>query len=258
MHGKHLFVLPALFLTALLLLPACSGDDDPSSPTNLGDPPEFDPTVALDYDVPADMRASANPKAQEIVGYLDRMGWLTMRLARLEPPSGKVAATEKGGPWVYHWTEGDPGYDELNFTLTIRELTDRYTWELRSDGTRYEVDYDDYLNLAAQIAKDGSWGWLEEYDAFGSGDRQFRWSWQISGTTVTRTIDVHDPFSPYRIVMVANQDGSGNLNYYRGVPDLGWLWLAADWDATGAGTWTEYDEGGGVVDSGTWVIPPTR
>ena len=171
------------------------------------------------------------------------------------PPAAKAEAAAKAGPWVYTWTEGEPGYNELTYTLTIRDLADRRTWELRSSGTWYEVVLTNYLNLEAQVAKDNSWAWLKEYDSFGAGDLQFHWAWALEGSTVTFTLDVHDMFAPYRIVVVLNLDHSGSMDYEKGVPGEGWLWMEADWNANGAGAWTEYDAEGGVVDSGDWGAP---
>ena len=253
MRKTHLFLVLAVFSAVLLFLPACSDDDDPVATTTTEDPPTFDMTTVSTYEAPAEMLASNDPMAQQVVDYLERMEWITTRIGRLvPPPADKSEVIAKAGPWVYTWKEGEPGYDELTYTLTIREETDRYTWALRSTGFRYEVEYVNYLHLAAHIAKNGSFGWLEDYDDFGSGDLQFRWAWVIEGTALTMTIDVHDAFTPYRIVAVLNLDGSGALNYYKGEPDEGWLQFEVTWDASGAGAWTEYDEAGGVVDSGEW------
>lgn len=253
MHRNHPFAWTALLLAVLLIVPACSDDDDPAAPTNPGDPPTIDLGAVEDFEPPAAMLDSSDPMAQEIVGYLARMDWVTSRLDRLVPPPAKTAT--KAGPWVYTWTEGEPGYNELTYTLTIRELADRRTWELRSSGTWYEVVLTNYLNLAAQVAKDNSWAWLEEYDAFGAGELQNRWSWALAGSAVTFTVDVHDMFAPYRIVVVLNLDHSGTMNYEKGTPGAGWLWMESSWSADGAGTWTEFAAEGGVVDSGSWGGP---
>jgi hypothetical protein len=254
MSGFHRFLLPIAVLLALMILPACSSDDDsnPTGTPGAGDPPEADISAVTDVALPLGLTSSPDAMAQQVVHYLGHLDWMQMRMDRLQPPADK--APEKAGPWVYTWSEGEPGYDELAMTLTITELLDYHTWVLKGSGLRWEVVYDDYVFLNASIAKDGSHGFLEEYDAQGSGDLAMRWAWEVVGDgDIEYAVDVWDPFTPYLVLPVLNADGSGSMRVYNGVPGEGWLYLEVAWDATGAGTWTEYDDGGGVVDSGSWT-----
>lgn len=257
MRKSGLFLLPALFLAALLILPACSDDDPVATNNNTGDPPTFDMSAVDEYEVPAALDDIEDSHAQQLAEYLSRMEWIDVKVNQLTPPPEMDGLVTKDGTWVRTWTTGVTGYDEMTYTLTIIQLPDRETWDLRGTGLRYEVQYVNYQFLSAQIARNRAWGWFEEYGSDGSGDLQYRYGWEIADNILTLTLDVHDSSDPYRTVVVLNQDTSGNLNHYLGEPGSGWLFRRFTWTPLTSfpfifGTWTEYDEGGAVVATGHW------
>lgn len=246
-------LLLALLLCLSLVVSGCSDDDDDDGPTGPAgnNPPAFE--VGATIELPSGLQESSDPQAQMAYGFVSQLNDLVNYVAVFTPPQGAKAADD-GPPWVYTWTYSEGG-DSATVTLTIDESGGYYTWELRWDGTVEGEVFDDVLVYAARQAVDGSSGDFYLYDLVeGTGQVVAEWHWSVDAAqTVSFEMISWDGSDSVRITAEVMADGSGSLDLYEGSASA---WVQVwhfEWDALGAGSWAQYEDGS-MVGSGTWSV----
>lgn len=258
-NSKQFLLLAALVL-AFFALNGCSSDDDPADPGGGGssDAPVFSAGAGASIELPAGLESSNDPNAQLVAGYMAQVNILASMSNIFDVPDGAKKSMNKDSSWEYTWSINEPPV-VMSMTLTVRELSESYTWTLRIDGTDGEITFDNDIVYFAEAAKDESYGSFYYYDIEGDvNDVIFSWEWSTDSAGVfTMTMIAGDDTEGFKSVFVVNPDGSGTLDIYENV-EMSWqILLHFEWDALGNGSWIVYEDGVESA-SGNWYIGGNR
>ena len=241
-----------LLISSVLLTFSCSKDDPkPASSASL--------SLASNqqtFTAPTKMQSSSDPQAQMAVSWIATANAMSSYLSYFNAPAGATksdvaitasnARTSSGSVTVYIWTDSGTGY---KIAYQVTENSNSYYFDafLMLPNSTQWLKY-----VHAEELKDKSKGSMKIYDIFTGGNPSTVWltyAWTRSGDNFTLTItDLEDLF---KVELAINQKTkAGNVKYY--LDNV--LEYQMTWDATGAGTWIEYDEQGNIVEQGTWTV----
>jgi hypothetical protein len=239
--GLSVALLGALVIA---LAVSCSKSTEPNGN---GDAPAWEGDT---IGVPAAMANSQDPQAQMAMAWINMANAIGGFTGMFEPPEQATISPSIQGiqdeTWEYSWTNNG-----LTVTLTITETSDRYTWEVKYDGTDGTYVYDNWVFIEAEGMKDASSMWLKVYEPV-TTLLSSEWVWTYDGSTVECVFTSYYQGIPQmKVEITSNSDLSGEINVYEYV-GTSWLldWRAV-WAADGSGQWWDY-EAGVLVNQGTW------
>jgi hypothetical protein len=204
---------------------------------------------------PAAMQASVDPMAEMAVNWITTANAMTGALAYMQIPEGaskssaQITASngrvkDDGDYVVYTWHDEQ---SDWSIGYQIRETSDSYVFEV----FLMLPDTDKWLKyFEAEEKKDRSSGHMKMFNIFGD-DASVVWysyEWSRSADILSLTVTV---FDSERIELAINEKTkAGSVVYLsNGVKQY-----EMNWDAQGNGDWTNYDEQGEVVESGSWDV----
>ncbi len=240
----------ALFVIgSLLVLSGCSKDDkdDKKSPTGPSDTSDVPTFKIHKIEIPPAMPQSNDQHAQTVVLYMNLANAFGATLNNnFVPPSLNKASGD--GPWEYNWKDGD-----LQVSVVIKKLTEKYTWEVSYNGSDDENVYQNFVAFRAEQGLDERSGKFFAYIAntelvLG----QYTWSLDENDTLHFEVIaEAYLPGSKF--VGLVNSDRSGTLEIISTIGNTELLQQKYQWDSAGAGEWWEYDQDGNLIGQGTWT-----
>ncbi len=159
------------------------------------------------------------------------------------------SGSQNGGNWT--WTYSVQGFTA---TWTATSTSSGYDWKLVYNGTLSgsgsSQTFNNWTVINGSESSDGKTGsWTIYYPNTTIAGYQVTWSTNSSGT-LTGTIVANDTTGALqaKYVFTNNSDKSGELKMYTGTQ----LTLDATWTSSGSGQYTEWDEHGNLVASGSW------
>lgn len=238
-----------IIIGSLVLMLGCSSDKDenksnPTGPTTADDAPTF---ITHKVELPANMQNSNDQHAQTVVIYTNLANLFSATLnGYFVPPSLNKASGD--GPWQHVWQE-----DELNITVLIKKLTDRYTWEVSYTGQDDDGNvFQNFIAFRAEQALDESSGAFTMYDPESEViTGQYAWSVD-ENSTLHFEVSAEQQIKGVKFVGMVNTDRSGVLELFNTLGETDMLQTKYQWDSDGLGEWWEYDAAGNLIDSGTW------
>ena len=229
-----------IFVLSFLLLVFAFINCDDSNPTKPSqNKPTLPPQANLTISVPNSAAAQVDVQANS-VNSLIAYGYTTVQFFMLTTP------TQDGDTWT--WTAV---VDGLTSTVQAKYLTaDSISWKYFLDGTQATsgVMYDNWQALDGVSTANGSSGnWLVYQE--NTSTPQVNITWQLDSNSNKQIIaTITTDTLTQTITATENADKSGSLI----TTVAGQVVFSAEWDSTGAGSYTEYGPNGDVVDSGEW------
>lgn len=239
-----------LMLSLTVMSLACSKDEENVQPAPLR--PGLSENDIL-IQAPANLKTSDDPMAQTALGYIELANSISTNFSYFEIPPGATTSDTPIVPingrtsgttkyTVYSWTD----QSEHQFSYQVGEYDDKYTFEMfwklkgQTGWTRL---------LFAEENKAKTLGIFIIYDFTGSdASKEFlRYDWSRIGEAFKLKIAMEDAFYDFDI---NTKTGAGNVKFYSN--DV--LYYKLIWDAQGNGTWSQYDESGAEVESGSWTV----
>lgn len=157
------------------------------------------------------------------------------------------SGTQSGNTWT--WTYSANG---LSATWTATLNGSNYDWKLVETGTEGGVPVTNWTALSGTESTDGKSGtWTLYYPPAAVIAYQVSWSTSSTGV-LTGTIVANDTTGAQQLKydFTENPDKSGELKVYYGT-GAQMVWDVI-WNADGSGHYTEWDDTGTVVATGTW------
>ncbi|MEW5798853.1 MAG: hypothetical protein AB1728_07575 [Bacteroidota bacterium] len=191
---------------------------------------------------------SNDPYALTAKSYAQMFSNIAMQFAPMQSQTG----TQNGNVWVFEYTAG---------TLTIKysatENSDgSVLWTITLNGTEDQVTYNNWKAFEAFISADGKNGYWKVFVTNSTTlEGEYTWSTAANGTVTGTIIAYTNGVETERAVIIANTDGSGELNFYQKVSGVTNLVLKTKitWQTNGSGTWTTYKNDGSVEATGSWT-----
>ncbi|MBU1698554.1 MAG: hypothetical protein KJ970_14920 [Candidatus Eisenbacteria bacterium] len=264
---RHNFLWSLLLVLPLLFAVGCSDDDNGGTqPTGSDEPPLLvTPTVPTNVTV-------GNATAEAIVeGQLAMAQGMASFATAFTAPANNADWDDVGGCFSY-----TVSYQACTWTYRVCELTSGYEWTLTLDGACDGTTYANWVAMRITTNANGTEGTLRIYGQ-NTATVEFAAAWTSTATSGTWTYyegDINASNVAAIMAWTQNTDGSSDWTYT--VPaDMKWethisgdgasgywrlyewngtaWWLTSQilWDADG-GSYTTYDEQGGIVSQETW------
>ncbi len=181
---------------------------------------------------PEGLKNSENPFAQQIMGLFNSVNAVGDYMKLFRPPSGAVTFQSGiNGASAWTWNAGN-----VQYWLVYYESGGKYIWKLDADQGSGREKF-----IYVEEAQDEKSGQADFYVP-GQPAIHYTWNYDDDGN-LNCEITYKGPEGNIKVDAVVNQDGSGSMEYYLNNE----LFLAAQWNKDGSGTWTIY------TDSGTFT-----
>lgn len=154
--------------------------------------------------------------------------------------------SQSGSTWT--WTINGGAYT-ITFTATQSDTT--YKWKYVVDGTYNGFAYSKWTAFEGSETASGANGdWTLYNNGTTTPLSTVSWSTNSNGN-LTGTIIGYDTTGAEtdKYVFVNNKDNSGELEEYANGSTL---IMKVTWTSSGTGAWSEYDDKGNLIGSGTW------
>lgn len=234
-------------LFILVLLVSCNKDEDPAPSQQTI---SFDGEEVLN-NLPDGLTESDDPYAQQTMAYVETaVNWSAFNEA-FDPPDNA-----SGGDGSYSWTWNYGGMYSLTLWWDYDEDSQKRYWDI--DISYMDGDKEDYITSwenkdgsAGEVMYNFTWACVTDDSPDDCDDLYWKYSWSVDDEgSYTFIYEVESDDDDYdntlKYVTVVNSDGSGTVDYYF----YGELSYHTEWDASGAGEWTQYL--GGQETSGFW------
>jgi len=215
---KSFFAALSIFLISALFVDGCKKSDNPVSGSQ--------PTIPVfTWSVPAVDTSMCGLTAYSSVAEVQAMTQLTNAFAALP-------GTDNNGTWTWNVPQ-----DGVTYTLTGTPSQSGYSWVLKANGTdtQTQISYSDFTVFSGTTSTDGTSGDLTIYDDSSPNTPTIlgKFSWSISGTTVTATFESYQNGAEYAKVDIVSTTGAGGS-----VTIYPWTGNAYSTTPSYHGTWT--------------------
>lgn len=158
---------------------------------------------------------------------------------------------QSGSTWTWN-INGGPY--TITFTATQSDTT--YQWKYVINGTYEGATYTNWTAFEGSETASGANGdWTLYNDNSTTPLAKVDWTTD-SQSNLTGTITGYDSTGTEtgKYVFINNHDNSGEIDQYAAGATGGEVMvLKVTWQSDGSGAWTEYDDQGNVIGSGTWA-----
>jgi len=255
-------------IIAIAFLASCSDDDESNTEIQLEDA-----SIAFDAENPPleipsglqDLASSGNENASLINGQLQTINTFIPAYSSfftipegasqsdtpIGSPGGRVAAV--GDVVVYTYSASVENNNGETITVTaayqITEEENDFLFEyfFQFDGGEY-FKFIEARESKSELNQGYFKIFFTAYDAEEADESSFTFEWNESATGV-KNYSYYDNFASFRADILVNPDNSGELELYR----EGTIYYSATWIGNGTeGTFTNYDNEGAIINSGTW------
>ena len=154
--------------------------------------------------------------------------------------------TQSGNTWS--WTYTDPE-SHVTGKWSATSSSSGYNWSLVYSGGPYTGNFTALSGSESTDGKTGDWSIFWD----NTTHKEFEVSWTTDGSSnLTGTITTYDSSGVTALqkdVVTNNKDKSGELKEWAGT-QLTWDVI---WNADGSGHYTEWDDQGNIVATGSWL-----